>query len=480
LSQLTNISTLSEANGTITVLLGNGQTSLVDGSTANALNVSFSVPQPPPPLNPDGPPSAQVTDSSGKNITSEVTSGQIGGLLNVYNSVLPSIQGDGSTTGSLNQLAKSFADRVNSLLTSGVVSAGPPVVNGTALFTYDPTNATNTAASLAVNPLVTTSSLAASSGLEDSTNAAATSLSSFANPTSTPVSSTGNMELTVGSSQYSINLTGQNNLQGLVSAINASGAPVSASIITGQSGDYLSVSATSAGATTLQLKDDPAGANTPFLTAIDGTNSNGTALALAALESSTNASALSSSSYATATATPVSSSPTFAMTLVVGSNQYSINLTGQNNLQGLVSAINASGAPVSASVASTPAGDYLSISANSAGSNALQLIDDPGGANKSLLTADSLAGQTYSGYFGGIAAGVGTDLSNATSAQSQAQNGLTQAESLRQQVSGVNLNQQATQVLQFQQAYEAASKVISVIDDLTQAAINIIQPSQIV
>lgn len=99
------------------------------------------------------------------------------------------------------------------------------------------------------------------------TAASESSLSSYANATSTPVSTTGIMQLTVGSNQYQINLTdATNNLQGLESAINGLNAGVTAQVFTTANGDYLSVSANSPGATTLQLADDPTGANTQWLT----------------------------------------------------------------------------------------------------------------------------------------------------------------------------------------------------------------------
>ena len=106
-----------------------------------------------------------------------------------------------------------------------------------------------------------------------------------------------------------------------------------------------------------------------------------TSLAAAASETSTDG-------YADATTAPVSSTGT--MNLVVGSNDYTINLTsGQNNLTGLVNAINESGAPVNASVLTTGTGsdpDYLSITANNPGATTLQLFDDPTGSNKNILT----------------------------------------------------------------------------------------------
>ncbi|HEX4773205.1 MAG TPA: flagellar hook-associated protein FlgK [Bryobacteraceae bacterium] len=277
LSQYVNVTTISGTSGTINVMLGNGQTPLVDGTTARTLTVSVYVPQPPPPANPGGPPTAHVQDSNGNDITPEITGGSVAGLLSVRNQTLPAIQGDGNQTGSLNQLAQAFADRVNTILTSSVVSTGPPVVNGTALFTYDNTNATNVAASLQVNPAITTQTLAAS----------------------------------------------------------------------------------------------------------DGTTANGTALALANLSNSQNA-------------------------------------------------------------------------------------------------ADQVNGQTYTGFFGSIAASVGAQISAATTTATTSRDSLTQAESMRSKTSGVDLNQEAAQIMQFQQGYEAAAKIVSVIDDMTQTALNLITPSSVV
>jgi flagellar hook-associated protein 2 len=92
--------------------------------------------------------------------------------------------------------------------------------------------------------------------------ASETSTTGYSDASSTAVSSTGSMQLAVGSNTYKITLaSGQNNLNGLVSAINNLGAGVTASVLTtgGTSGDYLSVTANSTGATTLTLIDDPTG-----------------------------------------------------------------------------------------------------------------------------------------------------------------------------------------------------------------------------
>lgn len=102
------------------------------------------------------------------------------------------------------------------------------------------------------------------------TTASETSTSGFADSSSTKVSPGGALKLVVGSKTYNINLSNtQNNLLGLRNAINSLGAGVTASILTtgtGANPNYLSVSANTNGHNTLQLFDDPNGANTNLLT----------------------------------------------------------------------------------------------------------------------------------------------------------------------------------------------------------------------
>jgi len=128
--------------------------------------------------------------SGGTDITAQTTRGQLGALLQMSNTVLPAIQGDANQAGSLNTLAKNFADTVNQLLTSGNISDGPPPVPGVPLFTYTDTNAdgsanpTLVAGSIAVDPTVTPSNLAAiSTGPPEISNGVPLALAQLANPT---------------------------------------------------------------------------------------------------------------------------------------------------------------------------------------------------------------------------------------------------------------------------------------------------------
>ena len=159
LSQLANFSTVTQTDGTVTVMLGGGDP-LVMGSQVNALSASDAVASNPPPTYPNSPPTAVITDSQGNDVTSQITSGQLGGLLDTRNRVLGSLLGNTQQQGSLNQFAQTLADTVNQILESGTVSTTAGAASGTALFTYDSSNATNVAASLALNPAIASGQLA--------------------------------------------------------------------------------------------------------------------------------------------------------------------------------------------------------------------------------------------------------------------------------------------------------------------------------
>ncbi|MEO5924532.1 MAG: flagellar filament capping protein FliD [Bryobacteraceae bacterium] len=96
------------------------------------------------------------------------------------------------------------------------------------------------------------------------------------------------------------------------------------------------------------------------------------------------ASERSSISYADSASTPVGT--TGAFRLVVGGDNFDFTLAN-NSLVGLRDKINALGAGVTASILTTGDGNYISISANATGQKALELRDDPTGANTNLLTA---------------------------------------------------------------------------------------------
>src|SRR5262249_16272457 len=84
-------------------------------------------------------------------------------------------------------------------------------------------------------------------------------------------------------------------------------------------------------------------------------------------------------------------STTGSLKLVVGSKTFDLTLApGSNNLIGLRDAINNSGAGVTASILTTGTGanpTFLSVPSTTPAPPALQLFDDPTGANTNLLTS---------------------------------------------------------------------------------------------
>lgn len=157
LSQLVNFSQIAQADGSVTVVLSGGAPLVIGDSQFNL----SSVPQVPAgAANPNSTPSSRILDASGKDITSQITGGQLGGQLDVHNRVLASLLGDATNAGSLNAFTKSIADTVNNILKSGTVGPQAGAANGLALFTYNNADATTAAGSLAVNPNITTSTLA--------------------------------------------------------------------------------------------------------------------------------------------------------------------------------------------------------------------------------------------------------------------------------------------------------------------------------
>jgi len=147
LSKLASINVQTQSDGTVSVLMG-GQTPLVVGETQNALQVSYS--PTPGGTNPGAPPDAHIVTASGQDVTNVASQGALAGLLQFRNTTLPGVTGSGTQQGSLNQLAQSVADRVNTLLTNGQISSGPPAVPGLPLFSYAAGSATSVAGTLSL------------------------------------------------------------------------------------------------------------------------------------------------------------------------------------------------------------------------------------------------------------------------------------------------------------------------------------------
>ena len=87
-----------------------------------------------------------------------------------------------------------------------------------------------------------------------------------------------------------------------------------------------------------------------------------------------------------------------------------------------------------------------------------------------------VSGQTPAGYYSNLVDQVGNSVSNATAEQDAVKLVLQQLTNQRAAVSGVSLDEEATNLVLYQRAYEAAARVISVVDELTSVTINMFNP----
>ena len=132
-----------------------------------------------------------------------------------------------------------------------------------------------------------------------------------------------------------------------------------------------------------------------------------------------------------------------------------------------VPAASVAGAAAAFSVNPTVAADVRYIAAGQSGS--------PGDNSNALAIAalafqKTLAGgtQTFSESFAALQFEVGTDEQSATLQSGIGNAMLTQLENSRDSYSGVSLDEEATDLIRFQRAYQAAARYVSVIDQLTE------------
>ncbi len=134
----------------------------------------------------------------------------------------------------------------------------------------------------------------------------------------------------------------------------------------------------------------------------------------------------------------------------------------------------ASGAAGTISVAATSPADLATAAAGEgvAGTtNALALAE--------LGTANTVEGTTASGYFAGFLGQLGDTVSAATADNTARQAALTQAQTQRDSLSGVSLDEEAAALTQYQRSYEAAAKVLSIVNTLFAAALNLGEPTTV-
>jgi len=128
------------------------------------------------------------------------------------------------------------------------------------------------------------------------------------------------------------------------------------------------------------------------------------------------------------------------------------------------------------------------LSGQGAAANLTVLITDPAliaassdgtaGSNGNVAVLSGVqsqpvaGGQTPIDYYSNIVFGVGNDVSTSSAELSSSQLVLNQLNDQRGSISGVNLNEEAANMLQYQNAYDAAAKVVTTINDMLYTVIN--------
>jgi flagellar hook-associated protein 1 FlgK len=96
------------------------------------------------------------------------------------------------------------------------------------------------------------------------------------------------------------------------------------------------------------------------------------------------------------------------------------------------------------------------------------------GLGDSHAGADTIGGKSILEFLNGQVQILGQQAANANSGQTIAQQSVAHAKALRDRVSGVSLDEEAVRVMELQRGYQAMSKMIGVINDLTDTLINMV------
>lgn len=89
--------------------------------------------------------------------------------------------------------------------------------------------------------------------------------------------------------------------------------------------------------------------------------------------------------------------------------------------------------------------------------------------------ADTIDGSGFMQFYSGIAERVGRQNAEAKENVLRQESSVAQARAVRDEISGVSLDEEAILLLEYQRAYQAAAQLISVLDELTETAVNLLR-----
>jgi flagellar hook-associated protein 1 FlgK len=407
LSQYVSVNTATQSDGSLDVYIGSGQ-AIVNGGTALTLT---AIPNQYTPTQYD---IGLTASGTTVDITGSISGGSLGGLLAVRNQVID------PTLNALGQLSVGVASIINQQQASGLTSAG---TQGQPMFAVGPVQVSSSSNNTGTATLTATR----------------TNLSALTTDDYTLTNNNGTWQLYDDTAQQSVTMGGDGSVG---NPFTAAGISVVVNGSAGNGDSYLIQPTATAAAGFGVLLTSPtqiASAAAVQTNTVTGNTGTGT-IAPATVNDPTNAALLTPTSI-------VFSSPT----------QYQINGTGTTYTYTPGAAISANG--WTTSINGTPAaGDSFTVTSNAGNvgdnTNLFAMVDD--------LSANSLNGSTASlmGAANSLVSQVGAQTQQAQS-NAQAQQAVNSAatDSVNS-LSGVNLDEEAANMVKYQQAYQACAQLI--------------------
>lgn len=420
LSGYIGVATVSESNGSVSVYSTSGQ-SLVSGSNSYPLSTG---------RNAYDPTSLDVLDSSGNNITTRVSGGTLGALLDYRANVLDPVQNQ------LGQAAVALASSVNAQQARGLDLNGK---QGAPIFSVPAPAVLGAAGNLgnaAVTAMISDVSQLTASDYKLSYNGTQWNLQTIAGQ---------NVALTT-------NANGSLSADGLTFSVSG----------TAQAGDSYQIQPTRNVAAGLAVvMTDPKGiaGAAALVTNAAATNTGSAAAGAVVVTDPTNPALLSN---ATVTFTAANA---YSVTDVSGTVLASGTYAPGQSISANGWSIPFSGTPV--------AGDSFKLAANTNGlndnSNALTMA---GMASLGVLSGGTTsvlgAYASLTTVIGNVGSQAAVNLTTQTSLNNQ-------AVSAQQSVSGVNLDEEAANMVKFQQAYQASAQIIATSQTIFSSLLSAVQ-----
>jgi flagellar hook-associated protein 1 len=411
LSQLVGVSTTTDSNGGMNVFIGNGEPLVLQGVTTQLTTV-------PDPFNAS---QLQIStsNSNGVSISSSITSGDLGGLLSARNQVInPALN-------QLGQIATGLSQSANLQQNSGLDLSGQFGAN---LFSVGSPQATassrNTDATTASVSVANSGALTADNYVL-AYNAGAYTLTDTATGASVVPAGAGTTASPLTAAGLSIVLSG-----------------------TPAAGDQFLIQPTGQAAATFSVAlTDPSklAAAGAIATSAADTNSGGATIAAGTVQNAANPNLLTTATIQFTGATTYS---------VNGAGSFAYTSGGNIALNGWQTQITG-----------TPAiGDVFTVQSNAGGTG--DNSNATAGANQQTQGVLDGGTESISSAVSALVTGFGAQAAQINTAQTAQTAVNTQAQQAVQSTTGVNLDEEAANLMQWQQSYQAAAQVLTVANSL--------------